>query len=123
MNNSRTGIWLTGIVSFAAVQPAWANPEPATTVREWLAQINQASIVEITGIQLNLSEQGIEIFLEADTQLASPNLSTAEDALIIDIPNTRLELPDEEMFEAFEPADGIASVSVRHPRQSRWLDE
>lgn len=38
--------------------------QPATTVDEWISQIAQTSVVQITGVRLNATEAGLEIVLE-----------------------------------------------------------
>jgi iron complex outermembrane recepter protein len=85
---------------------------PATTVDEWMQQMAQ-SVVQVTGVQVNPTDTGVEVVLEtADGQLASPVTSVVGNALIADIPNAVLALPDREEFQAASPAEGIALVSV-----------
>ena len=82
---------------------------PATTVGEWLAQLT----IQITDVQLNPTENGIEIVLETtEGQLPIPSTSVTGNALIADIPNAVLTLPDGDEFQAANPAEGIALVSV-----------
>ncbi|MCU0527864.1 MAG: TonB-dependent receptor plug domain-containing protein, partial [Elainella sp. Prado103] len=90
--------------------------QPATTVDEWLTQIAQASIAEITGIRLNSTDAGIEVILEtAGGQLPEPSESSTSvigNALIIEISNAVLVLPSGEEFQQANPAEGIALVAV-----------
>ncbi|WP_410503798.1 TonB-dependent receptor plug domain-containing protein [Leptolyngbya sp. 7M] len=88
----------------------------ATTVEEWLAQ--EASLAQlltqVISIQLNGTETGLELVLEtAEGQLTDPVTSVVGNALIADIPNAVLALPDgEEEFQQANPIEGIALVSV-----------
>ncbi|MGJ3251624.1 MAG: TonB-dependent receptor domain-containing protein [Elainellaceae cyanobacterium] len=86
--------------------------QPATTVAEWMAQI-EAAQVQITGVRLEPTETGLSIVLEtAAGDLPTPTTQTVGNALTADIPNAVLALPEGEMFEQFGPAEGIALVSV-----------
>jgi iron complex outermembrane recepter protein len=87
--------------------------QPATTVDAWLAQIAQASIAQITGIQLNATNGGIEVILEtAEGQLTEPLTSVVGNALIVEIPDAVLALPEGDEFQQANPIEGIALVSV-----------
>ena len=87
------------------------NP-PATTVEEWQAQIAQ-SRVTITNVRVEETEAGLQVVLEtAGGDLTAPATQAVGEALIAEIPNAVLELPDGEVFEQFGPAEGIALVSV-----------
>jgi iron complex outermembrane recepter protein len=83
--------------------------QPATTVDQWLAQ----SLVQVTGVRLNPSVNGLEVVLEtAAGSLSAPVTSTVGNALIAEIPNAVLALPDRDEFQAANPAEGIALISV-----------
>jgi len=85
---------------------------PATTVAEWVAQM-EAAQVRVTGVRVETSEAGLQVVLEtAEGQLATPATQTIGNALIADIPNAVLALPEGDAFEQFGPAAGIALVSV-----------
>ncbi|MEM6433773.1 MAG: TonB-dependent siderophore receptor [Cyanobacteria bacterium P01_D01_bin.115] len=86
--------------------------QPATTVVDWMAQI-EAALVQITGVQIEETEAGLQIVLEtAGGELTTPTTSVSGNALIADIPNAVLELPEGGSFEQFAPTEGIALVSV-----------
>ena len=86
--------------------------QSATTVEEWLAQI-EASLTQITGVQIEETEAGLQVVFEtAEGALATPTTQTVGNALIADIPNAVLVLPEGESFEQFAPAEGIALVQV-----------
>jgi iron complex outermembrane recepter protein len=80
----------------------------ASTVAEWVAQ----SSIQITGIQLNPIGDGLEIVLETTGELSPVTTSIVGNALIADIPNVVLSLPDGETFEAVNPAEAIALVTI-----------
>ncbi len=84
--------------------------QPATTVAQWLAEIAQA-IAQITAVRLDTTAEGIELVLETSAELAASS-SVVGNALIVDIPNAVLALPNGEEFQAANPAEGIALVSV-----------
>ena len=84
-----------------------SDPEPATTVVEWQAQI-EASRVQITGIRVESTETGLQVVIEAGGNLATPTQSVSGNALVLDIPNAALAEPVQE----FEPAEGIALVQA-----------
>jgi iron complex outermembrane receptor protein len=64
-------------------------------------------------VQVNPTETGVEVILEtAEGELATPTTQTVGNALIADIPNAVLALPDDDEFQAASPAEGIALVSV-----------
>ena len=73
--------------------PIPPSPQPATTVTDWMAQI-EASLVQITGVRLEETEAGLQIILEtADGELAAPTTTVSGNALIAEIPNAVLALP------------------------------
>lgn len=89
--------------------------QPATTVEAWLAQ----SIVEITAVQINSIEGKLEITLQTSGNLSPVTPSVVGNALIADIPNSVLALPDADDFQAANPAAGIALVSVTNLPDNR----
>ncbi|MGF1571425.1 MAG: TonB-dependent receptor plug domain-containing protein [Nodosilinea sp.] len=87
--------------------------QPATTIADWMAQV-EASLVQITGVRVETTEAGLQLVLETANgrELAAPTTQTVGNALIADIPNAMLALPEGGAFEQFAPAEGIALVSV-----------
>lgn len=139
MDKLRNYIWLAGMASIVVVQPGWADvgageegegraaqaqaltnvpqlneiEQAATTVDEWLIQIAQTSTIEVTDVQLNPRDAGLEVILiTADGQLPIPAAAIVGNAVIADIANAVLVLPDGDEFLASEPAAGIALISV-----------
>ena len=85
---------------------------PATTVDEWMTQIAQAT-VQITGVRVESTDAGLQVVLEtAGGELASPATRSLGNALIIDLPNAVLALPDGGEFSQVSSTSGIALVSV-----------
>jgi iron complex outermembrane recepter protein len=81
---------------------------PATTVAEWQERLAQA-IVQVTGVQLQMTEAGLNLVLETNgIELPSPTTRVIGNALIAEIPNAVLS----EEFQQADPAEGIALVSV-----------
>ncbi|MEO0985321.1 MAG: TonB-dependent siderophore receptor [Cyanobacteria bacterium J06639_14] len=95
----------------AANPPAQIVPitglQPATTLEEWRAQIEEA-LVSITAIRVEATETGLQVAVEADGGLTTPTQSVIGNALVLEIPNATLSEP----FQDFEPADGIALVQA-----------
>ncbi len=109
-----------------STQPAIVDikdfPSPATTVKDWLAQTEAAAQVQITAIKLNRTEQELEIVLAtADgkaLQIDASKFTSEGNALIADIPNAVLALPDGQAFEAENPALDITKISVEQQSAS-----
>lgn len=96
-------------VSEAAIAHLNEIDHSASTVGDWIAQ----STLEITGVQLNPTETGFEILLEtAANQQPAIATSVVGNALIADIPNAVLALPDGDEFQAENPVEGVALVTV-----------
>jgi iron complex outermembrane receptor protein len=86
--------------------------QPATTVAEWVAQM-EAALVQITGVRIETTETGLQVVLETtEGELSAPATETIGNALIADIPNTVLALPDGDEFSQANPIEGVALVSV-----------
>lgn len=115
----------TSILSVLPMSMAWANPPvaestsidssqpaPATTVAEWVAQLD-ASLVQITDVRIESTEAGLSVVLEtAGGELSSPTTEIVGNALILEIPDAVLALPEGDSFEQFGPADDIALLSA-----------
>ncbi|NJL89091.1 MAG: TonB-dependent hemoglobin/transferrin/lactoferrin family receptor [Coleofasciculaceae cyanobacterium SM2_1_6] len=88
---------------------------PATTLEEWQAQIDAAT-VRVTQVSVARIDQRLEITLgTADNQplLVDANQFRAEgDRLIADIPNAVLALPEGQLFTVMNPTEDIASIQV-----------
>ncbi|NEQ32984.1 MAG: TonB-dependent receptor plug domain-containing protein, partial [Leptolyngbya sp. SIO4C5] len=103
---------IEGLAAPSPHEEAASSPAPATTVADWMAQI-EAAQVQITGVRVEPTETGLSVVLETpDGDLPTPATQTVGNALTADIPNAVLALPEGELFEQFGPAEGIALVSV-----------
>ncbi|MBE9178541.1 TonB-dependent siderophore receptor [Oculatella sp. LEGE 06141] len=84
--------------------------EPNSSVEEW---VQMAQVVQVTEVRVNPTETGVEVILETgDGVLPSPTLTTLGNALVADIPDAVLALPDQNDFLVTNPAEGIALVTV-----------
>jgi iron complex outermembrane recepter protein len=121
----------TGTIASLLIQPGWAQeqpslpplssaeiphindlPHPATTIQEWTAQVNAAT-VKVTGIKLIPTEQGLEVILETAADNPTQSISRVEgNTSITDIENAVLVLPAGPEFNANNPAVGVTSVNV-----------
>jgi len=113
------GMWLLmgqGAIAGEIASTTGETPDeigsPATTIDEWLQQIAQADLVEITNVQLEPTDAGLMLRLETDGELAALETSVTGNAAIADIPNAVLRLPEGEDFLINDPAAGIALVNV-----------
>jgi iron complex outermembrane receptor protein len=128
--------WVSGVVSLLIAQSAWAQDirdtasvvlsvndleQPATAVEDWISQIQaqQTDPVQITGVRVEPRETGIEIILELTGNPETPSTSIAGNALIADISNAVLALPEGNEFQQANPVEGIALVSVTGLLDSR----
>jgi iron complex outermembrane receptor protein len=132
--NQQQLILFIGLASALVAQPVWAQTSlegvegeiqpiadiprlsdidrPLTSVEAWSAQLAQA-LTQVTGVQINPIADGIEVVLEtAEGEVVTPTTEVVGDALVAEIPNAVLALPDGEAFEQFNPAPGISLVRV-----------
>lgn len=85
----------------------------AGAVTVLISQPAFAQVVEVTSVELNSPQNGIEIILEtpAGKQLqVLPRID--ENTYIADIPNTQLRLPSVNTFRQENPTEGIASTDA-----------
>jgi len=108
-----------------------ADVAPATTVEEWVSQMAAQETVaanptevaqgltQITGVTLNAAGDRLELALEAEGELATPETAVVGDAIVAEIPNAVLALPEGREFQQFNPAAGIALVQVTNLPDNR----
>jgi len=83
----------------------------ATTVQEWRSQLANFP-VEITGIEVRSTTKGIEIVLQTSNGEKLRGITSSKgNNLVIDIPNARLKL-SEDQFVRKNPAEGISAVTT-----------
>ncbi|MBE9168872.1 TonB-dependent siderophore receptor [Pleurocapsales cyanobacterium LEGE 06147] len=88
---------------------------PVTKVKNWLAQ-GEAETIQVTDVQLNRTQTGLEIVLDTQDGKLLPIDATkfraVRNTLIADIPNAVLALPEGKEFQVENPTDDIANVRV-----------
>ncbi|MDX2243005.1 MAG: TonB-dependent siderophore receptor [Leptolyngbyaceae cyanobacterium bins.302] len=87
---------------------------PATTLKEWRAQV-EAAIVRVTNVKVDRTDDGLDITLETDGKpltIDASKFKAEGNALIADIPNTVLALPESKSFEALNPTTDIATIRI-----------
>lgn len=123
MHKQQSLILLAGVLTLTIAQSVQAEEitppllneleQPSTTIADWADQVAQASDpVQITEVQLVETPEGFEIVFSATGELSAPTTQTIGNALIVDLPNATLALPDGDEFQAANPAEGIALVTV-----------
>lgn len=107
--------WRSGRVRGKVSTQFRDRDRPATTVKEWISQI-EAATTQVTGIRLNRTETGLEIVLETAEGKPLPidatQFRSEGNSFIADIPNAVLVLPDSQEFNADNPTDDVAMVRV-----------
>ncbi|MEM8641041.1 MAG: TonB-dependent siderophore receptor [Cyanobacteria bacterium P01_G01_bin.54] len=101
---------------------SWARwqelSQPATSLAEWQAQLNQgdAAIAPVTDVRLERRNDRLEIVLETAQedrlQVDATQFRVEGDRLLATIGNAKLVLPDGETFIAENPTADIARVAV-----------
>ena len=88
---------------------------PATTVKEWMAQV-EAATVRVMNVKLERTATGLDIVLETaegkPLQVDATKFRSEDNSLIADIPNAVLALPTGQAFTAENPTADIATVQV-----------
>ena len=106
-----SGSWLAMLAMSAKVE-AFNSDQSAATAAEWTVQI-EASPIQITNIRLEETEAGLQIVLEtAEGEQIVPITQIVGNALIAEFSNAVLSLSEDDSFEQFNPAEGIALVRV-----------
>lgn len=89
------GLWLAGVVSLVAAQPARADVTPITAVR------------------LNPTDNGLEVILETfNSRPLQVFTARYGETLVADVINAQLRLSEGNTFRQENPTAGIASVTV-----------
>ncbi|MBW4549537.1 MAG: TonB-dependent siderophore receptor [Aphanocapsa sp. GSE-SYN-MK-11-07L] len=98
-----------------------AQAKFSTRAADLLAQEPSAAI-QVTAVKLNRTETELEIILEtADgkaLQVDASKFITENNALIAEIPNAVLALPDGQAFQADNPASDITKISIEQQSPS-----
>ncbi|WP_375475219.1 TonB-dependent siderophore receptor [uncultured Nostoc sp.] len=124
MNQKKSYILLVvGVISILTMRPAQADsdisrlqdvihPQRSAAL---LAQDSSVTVVQVTGVKANPTNQGVEIILQTSLgqQLQVINRS-AGNSFIADVPNAQLHLPSGEAFtfRSTKPIAGITEITV-----------
>ncbi|MBE9075866.1 TonB-dependent receptor [Romeria aff. gracilis LEGE 07310] len=116
------GLWIAASFSILLAQSAWAEPQSGATIQPGAMEtvesieereIAQGTLAEITAIRIDQTAAGAQLVIEtASGSTLSPTTSTEGNALILEIPNAVLALPDGSEFQAVSPGEGLAYISV-----------
>jgi iron complex outermembrane recepter protein len=91
-------------------------PHSALTVKEWLSQQSVSGTtvpLQVTGVKVNQTAQGLEVVLETATGQAIQTTSRIEgNRLVFDVPNAVLALPGSQTFELEKPSAAVERVTV-----------
>ncbi|MBW4591972.1 MAG: TonB-dependent siderophore receptor [Brasilonema angustatum HA4187-MV1] len=90
---------------------------PATTVKEWLAQIKNQSFVQVSFVKANPTNKGVEVVLQtslAATLQLQNRTQVNSNIFIVDIPNAQLRLPGDRpfTFRSQKPIAGVTEITV-----------
>ncbi|MEO1792730.1 MAG: TonB-dependent receptor plug domain-containing protein [Cyanobacteria bacterium J06629_19] len=77
-----------------------------------IAQVVPVATSEITGVQISNTENGLAVILESEAMLSAPITSTTGNALILEISDAVLSLPEGDRFQQFSPTEGVALIEV-----------
>ncbi|NET39661.1 MAG: TonB-dependent receptor plug domain-containing protein [Cyanothece sp. SIO1E1] len=103
---------ILAVVSLQVAIAESALAQEPITIPDQVAQ-TEVPLVPITAVRLESTETGFQVVLEAaERELATPTTTVSGNALIAEIANAVLALPEDDEFLQFEPAEGIASVQV-----------
>ncbi|MEM1256807.1 MAG: TonB-dependent siderophore receptor [Cyanobacteria bacterium P01_H01_bin.21] len=87
-----------------------ATPPAVADVNDASVQLAQTAVVEILSIQVNETDNGLQLLLETSGELSTPVTSTTLNTLNTDIPNAVLSESDN--FLISEPAAGISQIAA-----------
>ena len=95
------------------LQPLFPGLLFAGTVAALVAMPANADVIQVTGVQLNPTANGLEVLLKTASG-TSPQIKTSSDGqtLLIDVSNAQLKLQESQEFRSENPVQGITSVTV-----------
>ncbi|MGF1519732.1 MAG: TonB-dependent siderophore receptor [Nodosilinea sp.] len=116
-------VWLAG---WLALVPMAAQAETVLSLQDIAQPSGQAAdlelaqgLTQITGVRIEPEGEGLRLVLDADGALGEPTIEVVGNALVAEIANAVLALPEGESFEQFGPAEGIALVAVTNESGNR----
>ncbi|RCJ41936.1 ferrichrome-iron receptor [Nostoc minutum NIES-26] len=78
-----------------------------------LSQAGSSAVIEVTGVQVNLTDKGVEITLETSSGDKLQVLGKSEgNVYIADIPNAQLRLAEGNAFRQEKPVAGVTEITV-----------
>ena len=104
-------LWLAGSCTAFFIPSAQAEPLQPNDSFSPASAVLARGVVQITGVQINTVDGKLELNLLTSAALAALETTVIGNALTIRISNATLALEEEE-FQQFEPAVGIALVQV-----------
>ncbi|MCP9929080.1 TonB-dependent siderophore receptor [Cyanobium sp. CH-040] len=113
------------LAGWLLLAPMAAQAETASSLREVPSSGKAANLklaqaaMRITGVRVETDGDGLRLMIDAAGMLAEPSTSVVGNALVAEIPNAVLSLPDGGNFEQFGPAQGIALVSISNEAGNR----
>ena len=119
------GMSLTGAIFLLTMQPALAQEIAEQITQEQnglkgsIGRLAQTNPIEITDVLIDETTQGLTLQLITAGDLAAPEISTSGNAVIADISNAILRLPEGEEFLVIIPTDGIELVNIPNLPDSR----
>lgn len=128
MNNRQRLFWLTGVWALLLPTGAMAlpgteavpSPQSATQHLAQLApELPAPTVSQITGVSVNPAGDRLQITFTATGPLAAGEPSVVGNAIVTEIPNAVLVLPEGESFQQLNPTAGIAEVQVSNLANNR----
>ncbi|MEM8639247.1 MAG: TonB-dependent receptor [Cyanobacteria bacterium P01_G01_bin.54] len=105
----------TTALALAIAQPMLAQEFGAHRLQQ-----AQASLIKITEVQVRPTETDLDLSLGTATQVFElPPTTVLDNALIVEIPNAVLNLPNEDAFEVADPIAGIIQITVANLSDNR----
>ncbi|MGD1949665.1 MAG: TonB-dependent receptor domain-containing protein [Leptolyngbyaceae cyanobacterium] len=102
---------LSAVDKRAESAPAWISQSPSSEAE---------AVIQITDVQLDLTESGLALFLQTSTgQLLPVSPFVEGNDLVADISNAVLALPDSDEFQLANPTDEVALVTVSNLSDNR----
>lgn len=115
-NQPSENTWLTvpQAAQIAPVQATSFQNSPIDPALPIVPILSQTSLIDITGITLTPVATGLDVVLQTSGGVPSPVTTVLQNALVIDIPDAVLALPDGDEFLQLSPVDGIAVVTANN---------
>jgi iron complex outermembrane recepter protein len=110
--------WISLVPMAAQAESAWSERELPTNSSATDLILAQAA-TQITAVRVEPDGDRLRLVIEADRDLPEPSTSVVGNALVAEIPNAVIVLPEGGNVEKFAPSPGIALVSVTNEPGNR----